>query len=220
MKRWDVFRDPKWILDNFLAKYKLIRVPTNYNWVMSNVGSGSVAQTPTYLSPRTGVTASSRALAFVYEFGLNSGGISQWYIDWTKRLELEFFISRLNSDAEAVARFQLKESETEGQLAERGIGIQISNYTMVGESYGTARGTVNLATLTDGIAYRIKIVKTASAVEFWVNGVLIGTITTAAAIPNVQGDAQGRIVASIINGVTGGVNACLYISNIIITQEW
>jgi hypothetical protein len=208
------------LLSGYLNSYKVIRVPTNTGWSASNGGSGSVGLWAFYFQPFTGTTPDSRGMSFALLMGLNSGNIQRCFVDWTKRMELEFFVSRQGSDAEAIARFQLKEANTEGILAQRGIGIQISNYAMVGESYGTARGTVNLATLSDYKICRIKIVKTASAVEFWVNGVLTGTITTANAIPSVQGTANAYLVASIINGATGGVNADLCVGNIIITQEW
>jgi hypothetical protein len=206
-------------LGSFLESYKVINVPTSASWTASNAGSGSIVLEPTDFYIRTGTTASSRGMVYAGFFGLNSGNISRAYVDWTKRLELLATIARLNSDPQAVARFQLKQGSSEGQLAGLGIGIQINNYSLYGEAYGSARGTVSLGTLTDDRLARIRIVKEIDRVEFWINGVLQGTLT-GNAVPNVQGGAIGYLVASIINGATGGVDTQLFVSNIWIIQEW
>jgi hypothetical protein len=220
LKGWDIFRNPKWILDNLLAKYKVIRVPTNAGWVSVVVGSGALGYEPLCMYLHTGTTASSSARFYHATRGLNSGDINYDRVDWLKKLELSFLIVRYFSDAEVKARFQLKESYTEGILAQRGIGVSIDNYAMVGEAYGTARGTVSLGTLTDFMVKRIKIVIVPSTrVEFWVDDVLTGTLT-GTAVPSIQGTAAGYLVASIINGTTGGVDAYLFVGDIIITQEW
>jgi len=209
----------KTLRSTFLNRWKEIVVPTNAGWTTSNVGSGGVTQAPFLLAPYTGLTANSRGLATAIVFGLNSGALSRYYIDWTKRLELNFIVLRLNSDSEVVAHFQLKEIATEGILAERGIGLSIANYTVTGEAYGTARGTAALGTLTDDRLWRVRIIKEAGRVEFWVKGVLVGTLT-GAAVPNVVGTENVSTVVSIINGATGGVNALLYVYDVKIVQEW
>jgi hypothetical protein len=219
MKGWDIYKDPKWILDNLSKRYRVIRVPTNGGWYISNAGSGGISQFPFYLIAYTGTTANSRGLCYAYAFGLNSGDIYIFYLDWTKYLEIEFTVGRTTSDPEVIARVQLKEANTEGALAQRGIGIEIDNYAIIGESYGTTRGTVNLGSLTDGRISTVRIVKTTSSVEFWINNVLAGAITDSSAIPNVKGTANCFMVISIINGSTGGVSATLYISNIRIIQN-
>ena len=219
LKYVDVFKDPKWLLDNLFPKWKVIRVPTNAGWSSSNAGSGGVSQVPFYLTVYTGTTASSRGMTRATVYGLNSGNIHHSYIDWTKRIEISFTLSRTNSDPEAVARFQLKESNAEGALAQRGVGVTISNFNMVGEGYGTARSTVPIGTLTDSRMACVKIVKTDTELQFWVNNELKGTLT-GAYVPNVSGTTTGYLLASIINGTTGGVNAQLFISNIQIAQEW
>lgn len=219
LKHWDVYKDPLWLLHNLYKKYKVIRVPTNAGWISSLVNSGALTQVPFLLGPHTGVTANSRGLAYATTLGLNSGTLSRSYIDWTKWLELSFILLRLNSDAEAVGRFQLKEIGTEGILANQGIGIQATNYALVGEAYGTARGTVSLGNLTDDRSVKIKIVKKATSVEFWVNDVLTD-ILTGTAVPAVAGTAAGYSVASIINGGTGTVDGYLFVGNIQVIQEW
>jgi hypothetical protein len=207
------------LLDKLLEKYKVIRVPTNVGWYSSHVGSGSAIVEPLRHYLYTGTTASSRAMLWTYIFGLNSGNLFDIYIDWRKRLEFEFMLARERSDSECSARVQLKESASEGILAQRGIGVSIANYTMTGEAYGTARGTVSLGTLTNERLARIKIVKTDTEVQFWVNGVLVGTLT-GTAVPSVEGTSEAYMVISIINGTTGGVNAVFIVGNFIIVQEW
>jgi hypothetical protein len=205
-------------MDNLFRKYKVLIIPTNGGWGMSNTGSGVVSPNPLHLYVATGTTANSRGLGFSPIFGLNSGTISRHYIDWTKRLEFIFELARINSDSESIARVQLKETGVEGMLAQRGIGLEIDNYTLIGEAYGTARGTVSLGTLTDNIIKRIKIVKD-TEVQFWVDGVLVGTLT-GDYVPNVPGTTGAYLVISIINGATGGVDARLYVGDIKIIQEW
>ena len=217
-KFWDVFRDPLWLLHNLYKKYKVITIPINGGYSLSNV-NGGVSQTTGYLMVNTSVTALSRGMAYFLPHGLNSGTIYQHRVDWTKRLELSFIVSRANSDVQVVARVQLKELATEGALGERGIGIEINNYSMNGEAYGTARDTVAIGALTDLLIARVRIVLTSASVEFWVNGVLQGTLT-GTAIPNIAGTVNANMVISIINGAAGGVNAQEVISNIQIIQAW
>jgi hypothetical protein len=218
MKYWDVFRDPKWLLDNFFKRYKLIIVQTT-GWYTSNAGSGGVGQYPLWIETYTGTTANSRGLAYIWSSGLNSGDIGQHLVDWTKRLEIRFVVAKLGNDPESVCRFQLKEANTEGALAQRGIGIEVDNFTMYGESYGTARGTVSIGTLTSGHIARVRIVKVADRVEFYVNDVLMGTLT-GSYVPNVKGTNNAFLVVSVINGATGGVNNMWRVGDIKIIQEW
>lgn len=199
--------------------FKHVRVPTNAGWNTSHV-NGSSSLGAFFLYVTTSATASSRALVWTYTYGLNSGTIYTYDVDWTKRLELSFILNRLNSDAEAVARIQLKEANTEGILAAKGIGLQISNLTMVGEAYGTALQTTGtLATLTDGRIIRVKIVKTDTAVEFWVDGILVESLT-GTAVPTTASTVFNYMVISIVNGATGGVDARQYVSNIEVVQTW
>jgi hypothetical protein len=205
-------------LEGLLDEYRIIDVPTNGGWYTSLVGSGSQEQRPFYLNVSTGTTALSSTLCYAYVLGLNSSTSSRHYVDWTKRLEIHFTIARLNSDPECVARFQLKESNTLGQLAQRGVGIEIANYALRGEGYGTSRGTVYLMTLANDRPYEIRIVKDGSELEFWVNNVLLGNLSEAY-VPNVPGTVYASLVASINNGTTGGVNTYFLVGNICIIQE-
>jgi len=210
--------NPKPLLDNLLKRYRIINVPTNGGWFTSVAGSGGYTFYPNMLDVHTGTTASSSALVRANAFGLNSSVSYIYRVDWTKRLEIHFTMARLDSDPECIARFQLKESTALGALAEKGVGIEIANYALRGEGYGTSRGVVNLMTLTNNRAYGVKIVKYGSVLEFWVNNVLLGQLSEAN-VPNVLGTADTFLVASISNGTTGGVNAYLLVGNIRIIQE-
>jgi len=219
LKRWDVFSDPLWLLDRLFNRYKVVRLPTNAGWGSDNAGSGWVYQDPWYLHVGTGTTANSRGLAWRTVYGLNSGDRSRYALDWSKRLWWLFTFHRENSDPEVVGRIQLKTANTEGALTDIGIGLEINNYDVVGEAYGTARGTVNLGTLTNSRIWRVKIVHVPGVrVEFWVNGVLAGTLT-GDHVPTGS-VAYNYYVQSIINGATGGVDAVLQVGNLIIVQEW
>lgn len=173
---------------------------------------------PCYMYVNTSATASSRGLAHCIQFGLNSCNTAD-FIDWTKRLELSFTPGRAVSNANAIARVQLKEATTEGILAAKGIGVQISNYTMVGEAWGSARQTTGtLKTLTDNRITRVKIVVTSTSVEFWVDGVLVESLT-GTAVPVAASTVEGYLVVSIINGVTT-TDTYLVIGNIGVVQAW
>lgn len=211
--------DSLWLFHNLYEKYKLLRVPTNASWAVNNL-NGTVGQEPMRLFANTSVTASSRGLAYTNTVGLNSGDISYYYIDWTKRLELSFILIRQDSDTEEVGRFQLKETLAEGVLAAKGIGIQVSNFTVVGEAFGTARQTTGtLKTLTDRLLIRVKIVLTSASVEFWVDGVKVETLT-GTAVPSTASVTYDYLVLSNINGVTGGVNTAILVSDIQVLQAW
>jgi hypothetical protein len=205
-------------LEGLLDEYRIIDVPTNAGWITSVTGSGGQAQRACFLVVGPGATASSSVVLYTYIFGLNTSTLARYYVDWTKRLEIHFTIARLNSDPECVARVQLKESNALGALAQKGVGIEIANYALRGEGYGTARGTVDLMTLTDDRPYEIRIVKDGSVLEFWVNNVLLGQLS-GAYVPNVPGTGNAYFVVSINNGPTGGVNGQLLVGNIRIIQE-
>jgi len=218
LKYLDVFRYPKWILDNLLSRYKVIRLPPNAGWYVSNAGSGGVGMRPSTFFPYTGTTASSRGMGYDNITGLNSGNLRYFYVDWGKRLEIRFLLYRQNSDPEAVGHVQLKSVSAEGDLTGLGVGLRIDNYAVTGEAYGTARATLSLGTLSDSQIWRVKIVHVpANRVEFYVNEAYVGALT-GSAVPS--GSSPAIFVASIINGATGGVNAILGLGDITLIQEW
>jgi len=213
------YLDPKDLLDDLLKDYKIIPVPTNANWLTSYTGSGGATLRPFWMAVYTGTTANSRGMGYVYTSGLNSGDRMIHAVDYSKWLEWDFVITRTGSDPEVVARIQLKQVNTEGDLADVGLGLRIDNYDVLGEAYGTARQTVSLGTLTSDRIWRVKIVHVpGTRVEFWVNGNLIGTLTGTAVPTGVT--ATTYLVISIINGATGGVMANLYVGNIRFVQRW
>ena len=194
-------------------------------WAEVITGSGATAQG--YLQElTTGITALSTAARYFTPVGLGVG-LSQSYIDWDYPIYMFIpMYARQNSDAQAVSRIQLKEGTfTIGQLGEQGFGIQIANYVLTGESYKAARGTVDLATtLTDTLTYAFLIVLTPGvSVAFYVDSgggfVLKGTYSVAANVPSGNGVANPRLMHSIINGATGGVNALSYMNTPIIWQR-
>ena len=221
LKYMDVFRDPLWLLDNLLAKYKVIDVPTR-GWNTNNAGSGSVGQYPIFLTWWTGTTADSRALAYTYLYLLNSGDTYYTRLDFGKRLIWEFTLDRHDTaDSAHVGRVQIKTVNTEGALSDVGLGLEIDNLDVYGEAYGTARGTVHLTTLTLGQLKRFRIVLIpGSKVEFytleasgWVKrGELTGDyVPTGAAICYM-------VLSAINPGVTSSMS--FDIANIRIIQEW
>jgi len=166
----------------------------------------------------TTVAINSRGMVYsIAQFLRGSDGDAS-YIDWDKKLVIAFGISRTNSDAEAVARFQLKEVNTEGILAAKGIGILLKNLAIWGEAYDTAREEVDLSTaVTSTYPYMIRIEHVPTVgVRFYVNNVLVGTSTRE---PSGDAGASNYLVISIINGGTGGVDAIWHVSPIEIWQE-
>lgn len=202
------------MLATLLGKGRMAFVPTRAGWTGSNVNGGT---NPTLMAQEnnTSITASSRGMAYVgfVLMGTTIGNSAK--ADWTKKHYIAFNYARENSDAEAIARVQLKTVYTEGILAASGVGLQVDNLALTGESYRTARSTVDLGvTIVNKQAYHILIIVTPGvSVEFKVDGVSKGTINTAADVPNADNIAA-YLVHSIVNGVTGGVNAWSYISPI------
>ena len=216
LKMRDTFSDPVWLLDNLYDKHKVF-TPEYEAFGTSHVGGG-VAVEANSIALHTSVAINSTGLLRSPCFGLNSGDITRYNCDYSKRLEILFSVLRYAFDAEVVARVQLKTVNTEGDLAAIGLGLRIDNYTVLGEAFGTARQTVALGTLTGDRLWRVRIVLIpGNRVEFWVNGVLAGTLT-GTAVP--IGNGAAFLVLSIINGATGGVDAFLYVSHITIVQEW
>jgi len=200
-------------------RFKIKRFPTNAGWSTAKSGSGAIYQLMHLIYLGTGTTALSEARAYQGTYGLNSGDIHYSYVDWTRRLEFEFTFSRINSDVEATARIQLKETQFEGALAGRGIGLEIANYRVRGEGYGTSRGTIDLGDIPDSRIWHVKIVLEGDRLEFWINRVLQGVLT-GDSVPQVQGTTGGYLVLSVINGPTGGVDVKMTVADIAITQEW
>lgn len=219
LKYWDVFKDTRWIFDKLLERYKVKPWSFTGGW-SSNAGSGGTEARGPWTRVYTGTTASSRGEYYFYAYGLNSGDATRSAVDYGKKLEIYFSLAVWGDDPECVRRFQLKHTTAEGALTGTGIGIEIDNYAVYGEAYGSLRGTVSLGTIPSDRLWRFKIVLVpGNRVEFWVNGSL-GGVLTGDYVPtgNVSG---GYIVFSIVNGATGGVDANLEMFHPFwIIQEW
>ena len=193
-------------------------IPTNAGWTEVLVGSGTSNLSPFSLDVRTGTTASSSALRQTQSLnGIHPGAGGYSAINYDKKLLLVFSLARANSDAQAVGRTQLKRAATIGALADLGLGVREDNLVLVGESYGSALGELDLSyTLTDATPVRIAIFHnpTVPSIQFYVNWVLKDTQTTATKIPSGVAATDNFLVRSIANGITGGVNALGFLSNI------
>ena len=199
------------LLANLMARCSWLCLPTNASWVEDVAGSGASEQDMSFLVVGTGTTVNSRALLWSTLYGI-CPGIDLEAFNWDKKLYLLFSIIRNASDTEVVARVQIKPATTEGELAGGGIGLRIDNFALVGESYGTALGTVGLnVTMTDKVPYQIAIIHyPGEKIEWWVDGVLKARQTATANIPSGT-VSPSQIVKSIRNGATGGVAAYSYL---------
>jgi hypothetical protein len=208
------------LLPDLVRQSNFIMIPTVGGWTEDNAGSGSITFQPMRLIGQTGVTPDSRGLCWTSAYGFNEGGVYQ-YMNWDKVLYFIFNVSRYQSDTEVVGRIQLKPGATEGPLAGKGIGLEILNGNLWGESYGTGLGEVDLG-YTLNIAGQegsqiVIALDPGASVKWYVNRVLKGTQSTASKIPT--GTAIGRLVFSISNGATGGTNCALSMMQSKIWQE-
>lgn len=196
------------LLPTLLKGANTLHIPTNAGWTTSHTESGGGEQLPTYQSVWTGMTANSRGQLEARLSGFGAGVGSYTEVSWDNKLYFIFNYNRSSSDTEVVARVQMKEVNSEGALTAKGIGIRADNLSLVGESYGTELGEVDLGvTLTSGIDQQILIIHDPSVpkIEWYVDGVLKGTQSTAAKIPSGVAGATSRLLHTIINGATGGV---------------
>lgn len=200
----------------------LLHIPTNTGWAEVLVGSGTTVPGVFDLAVKTSVTANSSGLRHAYVKGFNTGGTSYSRVNWDKKLYFIFNVARYETgDAECVARIQIKQAIVEGALDVDGIGIRLDNTTLVGESWGSELGELDLSTaFTSGRQYQIVIIHyPASKIEWYVNGALVGTQSTSAKIPSGESAARTDLVVSIKNGATGGYNSQLSIMQPKLWQE-
>ncbi len=183
----------------------ILHIPTVAGWTSALVGTGSVYRK--IISDqivRTGATAASSALlyAVLSGFGLEATALANYNFD--PKTYLLFNYARVSANANIVARFQLKQSAAIGALGTKGIGIKALNFALWGESFGTELGEVDLGvTLTDNREKQIYIVLDPGvSVKWYVNDVLKGTQSTAAAIPTGYGN-ETYLVHSILSGDPG-----------------
>ncbi len=182
--------------------------PTNAGWTTSHAGSGNAVQDPGVLYVATGATANSRAMLYSLAYGFNVDQPGHNLLNWDKKLYLVFNYYRVNSDAQCTARVQIKQANTEGALAVKGIGIQVSNLALYGESCGAAQATVDLNTsLTSARSCQVVLIHyPGSKIEWYINGVLKGTQSNAANIPSGLSTTTTYLLHSVVNGAAGGTD--------------
>lgn len=193
-----------------------INLPTNTGWDIANTGTGTSFTGPAYLFTNTGIGVSSTSRLFCAPMGLDTNYAK---VNFDKKLLIHFNLARTNSDAQLVGRIQFKTVVTEGILSGIGLGLQVSNYTIIGETYGAARGTTDtLYTLSDAEMVKVTIAHyPGEKVEFYINDILKAVYSTTANIPS--GSVTSIWVNSLINGLTGGVSAYMMLSQIQLWQE-
>ncbi len=188
------------------------RIPTT-GWTETKVGTGggTSSQNPSYIVVNTGATADSSDLMYAGITGLECDGalVARNRINWDKKLYWGFGLSRQTDNALLVCRVQLKAVNTIGALAEDGLGVQISNLALVGESYGASGATTGTLTMTANASYNMVVILTPGVkIEWLSNNVLLGTQATAAKIPSGESSAAINICLSILSGNPGADGYC------------
>ena len=182
-----------------------------------NIGSG--AGWPFF----NGRTASSGTVAESSHISSGSivggRGLSIEQYNWDKASVFHFSVIRKRSDAEVIARTQFKTDTyppTTQQLAGSGIGLEVRDLALYGESYGQDRFEVDLnTTLTDDTAADVLIIHLPQErIEWHIDGVLKAVQTEISALP--AGTHYMNICNSIKNGESGGVDARYYFSGLTI----
>lgn len=203
-----------------LQKANFLPIPTQSGWTSSTNGTGAAGQVQslTYQQIYTGVTANSRSLFYTDILGFDAPGGTLSQIDWTRKLTFRFTYCRAGSDVQAIARVQIKPTNSEGTLLGKGLGITVDDLHVYGESFGAGIGTVDLGILTSGSSIDLAIVFIpGDRVEWYLNGVLYGTVATLNQIPSTT--SAGYLVHSIINGNAGGSDVGAFLMHPSITQE-
>lgn len=203
-----------------LLTERIFEIPTNAGWFTSTKGSGKVEQYPTYLQCSTGITPNSQALAYLTCYGFGEAGRVYYEIDYSHPMIMSFDIGRMNWDADAIVRFQAKETCKEGALTSRGLGIRVDNLSLVGESYGSELGEVELGNLTINKKHHIIIrLYPRQKIEWYVDGKLVGVQTDTSLIPQGHSAINPKLVSSIINGSNSDVNSRWIIMGLKIWQR-
>ncbi len=174
--------------EHFTRGGRVSRPPTSTGLTAAVTGTATTQAVAPFAQLRTGATLGSVARLYSTDVLSGMSQNSIFNIDFTTPFVMTFTVARITSGAAAVGRIQIKTVTTDGALAAKGLGLRIDNYTLVGESYGTTLGVVGLGvTMTDSQAYRIDIAIYAGVrVEWWVNGALRGTTSTASEIPSLS----------------------------------
>jgi hypothetical protein len=136
---------------------------------------------------------------------------------WDKTFAVYFgYMRSAGASAQSVARVKVAPAAA-GALSGHGLGIRVDNTALYGISYGTGgvEVAVNLNTaLVDGVPYQISIYFYVGRIEWYVDGVLRGTQSTAANIPSASASC------SMIHEITNGADNVNYQSHIISPSVW
>ncbi len=212
------------IFDDSSVGLGKLSLPTNYGWTTSHV-NGNGYLLPMKAEVSTSVVASSRGMLYCEADGWTRAVNNPYYqMDWSKSLHFGFDYVRYLSDVQVVSRVQLKEANTEGVLGAKGIGIQVDNDVLYGESYGTGLAKTSLNTAMDlinlpGYAVDVFLIPgTNRVLIFAVNNVVQYIETDTTKIPTGVAGGVSYLVHSIINGVGGGTNCHAYICHPWISQ--
>ena len=206
------FVGPIFLADQVRAA-NFIMIPTVAGWTTVSTGAGNTRQEPMRnMVEITDVNAGS-AMAYTKCMGFNIGG-NYGSINWDKHLYLIFNYAIYRSKTDLTRRVQIETglSPTIGQLAAQGIGFQVVDLAMTGESYGTARGTVSLGNMVEIAAPQYKQIQVViwldpdtPAVRFYINGSLAGSITNSDHIPSGIA-STGCVLKHSIDRSVGGVS--------------
>jgi len=195
-----------------IQQSNFIMIPTAAGWTEVTHGAGVVDQEPMRSRVKITDVNAGDALAYTAAFGFNIGG-NYGRINLDKHLYIIFNYAIYFSEANLIRRVQLKESGSLGILAENGIGFEVTNLAMVGESYNAARSTVSLGNLVEIADPVYKLVQViihldpdTPAVNFYINGSLVDSITTSANIPSGIGSGSLYLNHSIYRAGGGQVN--------------
>ena len=187
-------------------------IPTNTGLTASTSGTGTTASLVTYLQLRSGATAGSLARLYSTDIVCGLSQNQLFNVDFGFPLRFTFLLTRITSEASCIGRVQFKTTQADGSLAAKGIGVQINNYTVAGESYGSSLSTINLGlALNDAETYKIDVLHyPAQRIEWWVNGVLAATQTTSTAIPSGVGvcyfhSSLANVAASDVQMFVGSI---------------
>ena len=170
-------------LTKLLSSGRLLHIPTNGSLAPTVTGTGTTEQTVSHYRLATGATNPSTA-TLGSSAALGGLNVSAFSIDFGKKVIFGFNLTRINSVVGSVGRVQLKTTVGAGGLAVAGIGIQINDLALSGESYGSAVATVSLGSIVNNQSVDVMIIHyPQSRVEFWLDGVYVAQQINAANIP-------------------------------------
>lgn len=207
------------LMAKLLRDLHIHKVDQPTGWDATVAGSGTTVQDPQISRARTGTTTASAARLNIDSRGLRIGGTFD-DVNWAKRHLVHFEALVSAPDANTTGRFQFKTATSNAVLGERGIGIQVVNLALTYEGYESARQTAaGIAFVADQqVSFDILHDPNVPIIQFYRNGALDASITTASGIPStdVAGDVFWNVSAQ--NGA-GTADVIWDIYNIWIIQE-